>query len=252
MRCGRQRQDVATPTVNALLLMMGGAGERFGGNQPKQFLHVDHDGLKKPLFEITAEKLLASLPIHVLVLVLPKDYAGGELVEPVIQRLSTRFEGLHVTSVAGGNTRFRSFMSGLKAARSHAGIERLLVHDANRPYLSSAFLSRVAFQVGRLSGDVPAMIPVAPVVDSIVRLRGVDVIAYENRAELHRVQTPQLLHFQTFCAAYDKLLSGGSHAEDFTDEGSFCLSLGLKVASFEGDAENTKITFMADLVSENL
>ena len=38
----------------------------------------------------------------------------------------------------------------------------------------------------------------------------------------------------------------------FTDEGSLCLSLGMHVGTFEGDTENTKITFPEDLIPSKL
>ncbi len=47
-------------------------------------------------------------------------------------------------------------------------------------------------------------------------------------------------------------LARGQMAFDFTDEGSLCLSFGLKVGTFEGDLENTKITFRADLQQDKL
>lgn len=238
--------------MNALLLLMGGAGERFGGEKPKQFLDIEHEGTRKPLFEITAQKLLGGLPLDILVFVLPKDIAGRAVAEPVVERLLAKFPERQMRYTAGGGSRFVSFLNGLAAVRQIPGVERILVHDANRPYLTAAFLTRVASHLGYLSADLPAFIPVAPVVDSMVRLDGKNVVAYENRAELGRVQTPQLLHLETFYAAYDRAMSRNAFAMDFTDEGSFCLSLGLKVGSFEGDAENTKITFFSDLMPGKL
>lgn len=238
--------------MNALLLLMGGSGERFGGHTPKQFLDIDYQGRPMPLFEITARKLLAALPIDVAIFVSPKNTVGSAIVNPVIERLMTDFPGRKMKYAAAGLTRFASFLSGLSAAEKFTGIERLLVHDANRPYLGTEYLQRVAAHLGYLSADLPAFIPVIPVVDSIVRLDGKNVVNYEPRSELKRVQTPQLLHYATFSAAYSASLGRGQMAFDFTDEGSLCLSFGLKVGTFEGDVENTKITFPADLEQDKL
>lgn len=238
--------------MNALLLLMGGSGERFGGDTPKQFLDIGYQGRQMPLFEITARKLLASLPLDIVIFVSPKNTAGSAIVNPVIESLMSDFPGRKMKYAAAGMTRFASFLSGLSAAEKFEGIERLLVHDANRPYLGSEYLQRVASHLGYLSPDIPAFIPVVPVVDSIVRLDGRNVIHYENRSELKRVQTPQLMHYTTFAAAYSSALNRGQMAFDFTDEGSLCLSFGLKVGTFEGDPENVKITFRADLQQNKL
>lgn len=238
--------------MNALLLLMGGSGERFGGDTPKQFLDIEYQGKTMPLFEITARKLLAALPIDIVIFVSPKNTAGSAIVNPVIEKLLADFPGRKMKYAAAGMTRFASFLSGLSAAEKFPAVERLLVHDANRPYLGSEYLQRVAAHLGYLSADMPAFIPVIPVVDSIVRLDGRNVIHYENRSELKRVQTPQLMHYSTFAAAYSAALNRGQMAFDFTDEGSLCLSFGLKVGTFDGDLENAKITFRADLQQNKL
>ncbi|MFZ5628675.1 MAG: 2-C-methyl-D-erythritol 4-phosphate cytidylyltransferase [Spirochaetota bacterium] len=238
--------------MNALLLLMGGSGQRFGAAKPKQFIEAPFEGESRPIFEITARKLLRALPLDIVIFVSPKNTAGSAVVNPIIEKLKADFPGRKMKYAAAGATRFGSFLSGLSAAEKFKGIERLLVHDANRPYLSETFLQRVSSHLGYLSADVPCFIPVAPVVDSIVRLDGKNIVNYENRQELGRVQTPQLLHYPTFISAQGTALGRGQMALDFTDEGSVCLSLGLKVGSFEGDTENLKITFPEDLKPDKL
>jgi 2-C-methyl-D-erythritol 4-phosphate cytidylyltransferase len=238
--------------MNALLLLMGGSGQRFGAAKPKQFIEALYEGEYRPIFEITARKLLRALPLDVIIFVSPKNTAGSAVVNPVIEKLKADFPGRKMKYAAAGATRFGSFLSGLSAAEKFKSIERLLVHDANRPYLSDSFLQRVSSHLGYLSADMPAFIPVAPVVDSIVRLDGKNIVSYENRQELGRVQTPQLLHYPTFIAAQTKALGRGQLELDFTDEGSVCLSLGLSVGSFEGETGNIKITFPEDLQADKL
>lgn len=234
--------------MNALLLLLGGNGERFGGEIPKQFLNILHEGKKMPLFECTARKILAALPVNLVVFVCPPGQEGSDNVTTVLTRLKSDFPERTLEAVAGGNTRFASFLSGLSGAEKQAGIKRLLVHDANRPYLNGDFMQRVAARLDVLSPELPAFIPVVSVVDSIVRLDGDTVHAYENRAQLKRVQTPQLIHYETFAAAYGASRRQKDAPSGFTDEGSLCLALGLKVGYFEGDPENAKITYPADLM----
>lgn len=238
--------------MNALLLLMGGAGERFGGATPKQFLEVEFEGAKRPLFEVTARKLLKALPLDTVIFVSPKSSAGSAVVNPVIEKLMADFPRRKMQYAAAGATRYGSFGNGIAAASKADGIERVLVHDANRPYLSDGFLNRVASHMQALSDETPCFIPVAPVVDSIVRVDGENVVHYENRQELKRVQTPQLIYYPTFEDKFSAAVNAGRLAMDFTDEGSLCLSLGMPVKTFEGDTENVKITFPEDLIREKL
>lgn len=238
--------------MNVLLLLMGGSGQRFGAAKPKQFIEAQFEGEARPIFEITVRKLLRALPIDIAILVSPKNTAGRAVLKPVMEKLKADFPGRKILYAAAGATRFTSFLMGLSAAEKFKGIERLLVHDANRPYLSDKFLQRVSSHMGYLSSDTPAFIPVVPVVDSIVRLDRKNVVHYENREELWRVQTPQLLHYPSFVAAQSNAVRRGQWELDFTDEGSVCLSLGLSVGSFEGDPENFKITFPEDLKPDKL
>lgn len=231
--------------MNALLLLLGGSGERFGADKPKQFIEAEYEGELRPLFEITARKLLRALPIDLAIFVAPKGKSAD--IKQGIARLKKDFPDRKWQHTAGGATRHASFLNGLAAAEKFSGLERLVVHDANRPYLSADFLARVSSHMGYLSPDLPAFIPVLAVVDSIVRLDGKNIIGYENRQELYRVQTPQLLHYPSFVAAQHNAYRHRQMALDFTDEGSVCLSLGMRVGSFAGDEANSKITYPHDL-----
>ncbi len=234
--------------MNALLLLMGGSGSRFGGSTPKQFLELEHEGVLRPLFEVTARKLLAALPIDIAIFVSPKNSAGSAVLNPILDQLAVDFAGREFKYAAAGATRYGSFLSGMNALGRIKDVQSVMVHDANRPYLSAEYLQRVGDHLANLSPEAPAYIPVIPVVDSIVRIDGDRVVTYENRAELSRVQTPQLLHYDSYNEAVTRALSRGQAAMDFTDEGSLCLSLGLAVRTFAGDAANVKITYREDLV----
>lgn len=231
---------------------MGGQGERFGAPKPKQFIEAEFEGVPRPLFEITALKLLRALPIDIAIFVSPKNIGGAKVLAPFLDKFKAEFPDRKMAYAQAGGTRFTSFLSGLNALRKWQGIERIVVHDANRPYLSREYLQRVSSHMGYLSKDVPCFVPVVPVVDSTVRLDAKNVLSYENRDELRRVQTPQLIHAETFIHAQGVALSQGRMAFDFTDEGSMCLSLGLRVGTFEGDLENVKITYPTDLMPEKL
>ncbi len=225
----------------ALLLLLGGTGSRFGSQLPKQF--VQYQG--KAVFSVTTSALLSSLPLtHVIFAVAPEYLLTEDFQAPFAQ-LQTSYPNVQFQAVPGGSTRHLSFRAAFAALQGrYPQVEKVLVHDANRPFLSNEFLARVGEQLQQLSGDVPCLIPGLTVTDSICRtLRG-KVVRYENRDALFRVQTPQLLFVSATAQA---LQSEAAQLNNWTDEGSFMLAAGHSVVIFEGDVNNVKITYQQDL-----
>ncbi|MCX7632512.1 MAG: 2-C-methyl-D-erythritol 4-phosphate cytidylyltransferase, partial [Turneriella sp.] len=187
--------------MNVLLLLMGGSGERFGGSIPKQFVTMPFEGKELPLYAVTAIKLLRALPIDACILVVSRQFS--KQVKNSIGEIQREFPDRKFSVTAAGITRFVSFLNGVRAAEKLPSLERIAVHDANRPYLNPDFLQRVSQTMGLLSADTPVFIPAIPVVDSVVRHDHRRAVCYERRDELAFVQTPQLIHYPTFRAAHE-------------------------------------------------
>ena len=234
--------------MTALLLLLGGSGERFGGDLPKQFAEIEYNDKKLPLFEVTARRLLAELDCAFVIFVASKKYLNTSHVKPVIESIQSDFPRLKVQYAAGGATRFASFLNGYRILARLKGIQKVVVHDANRPYLHPEFLQKVKHEVDQLSIHKPVCLPVIPQIDSTVRIAEERVMRYEKREELFRVQTPQLFHLDSLNSAFDRnaLVAPG---QNFSDEGSFALALGLPVFYFEGDERNIKVTYQSDLAT---
>jgi 2-C-methyl-D-erythritol 4-phosphate cytidylyltransferase / 2-C-methyl-D-erythritol 2,4-cyclodiphosphate synthase len=233
--------------MTALLLLLGGTGSRFGGSVPKQFIDVTDGNETLPLFEITARRLLFKLEIDLLVLVVPEVSGSDAALRAAVERLTAKYAKCDFRVTSGGATRHKSFLSGLSQVRLAKRVEKLLVHDANRPYLSDKYLDRISGGLADLSARNQAFIPVIPVVDSVVRTGAGTVLGYEDRSTLARVQTPQLIHWPSLSDALSDPKSKDILTGDFTDEGSLCKALQLEVRTLEGDVENVKITFPSDL-----
>jgi 2-C-methyl-D-erythritol 4-phosphate cytidylyltransferase/2-C-methyl-D-erythritol 2,4-cyclodiphosphate synthase len=140
----------------------------------------------------------------------------------------------------GGDTRQASVWAGLEALKS-ANPTRVLIHDAARPFVSSAEIGRLidALAVG------PAAIAAIPVVDTLKRADTARNISDTvDRHDLWAAQTPQGFHFAAILEAHRKAAAAGR--TDFTDDAAVAEWAGMKVALVSGSARNIKLTTQAD------
>ena len=221
-----------------MLLLLGGSGMRFGSNLPKQF----HLVANEPLFKATCRSLCA-LPFRYIVLVVNENYIAEKIFTNALQELTLEFPSSQFIATTGGNTRHLSFLNGLKELKKITGTSsHIAVHDANRPFISESFIENIRIAFNELGETAQAAVPVIPVTDSILQKYENEEVQYPDRSSLFAVQTPQLL----FLPAFENRLQT-LNEDNYTDEGSMALALGLKVFTFEGDPGNVKITYPSDL-----
>ena len=214
----------------AAVVVAGGRGLRAGGDLPKQYRQIFGEPVIRPS--------LAALANHV----------GVSLVQPVIHAddaslFHAASVGISVLSpVHGGATRQASVRAGLEALRPH-GPQLVLVHDAARPFASEALIAR-AITAGRASG---AAVPVIAVADTVKTVDAAGCVTGTiDRAHLRMVQTPQAFGFAALLDAHRQAKAAGR--DDFTDDAALAEWAGLKVTTFEGEAENVKLTTDGDFV----
>src|SRR6478672_11812703 len=138
-----------------------------------------------------------------------------------------------------------------RQASVHAGLEALvsqkpdvvLIHDAARPFVSAALISRAIEAASRTSAAIPA-IPVSDTI-KLIDANG-NVEATPERARLRVAQTPQAFRFDVILDAHRRAARDGR--SDFTDDAALAEWAGLTVATFEGDPANMKLTTPEDFV----
>jgi 2-C-methyl-D-erythritol 4-phosphate cytidylyltransferase/2-C-methyl-D-erythritol 2,4-cyclodiphosphate synthase len=214
----------------AAVVVAGGRGLRAGGDLPKQYRQIFGEPVIRPG--------LAALANH----------AGVSLVQPVIHAddaalFRAASVGISVLPpVHGGATRQASVRAGLEALQPH-GPQLVLVHDAARPFASEALIAR-AIAAGRASG---AAVPVIAVADTVKTVDAAGCVTGTiDRAHLRMVQTPQAFGFAALLDAHRRAKAAG--CDDFTDDAALAEWAGLKVTTFEGEAENVKLTTDGDFV----
>lgn len=207
--------------------MAAGRGERLGGDRPKAFVEV----AGRTLLRRSAEALASCPSVGALIIVAPEHL----LREAGDEAWGT---GKLRAVVAGGATRQDSVRAGL--AETVAADEVVLVHDAARPFVTSELVTRVV-EAARASG---AAIPVAPVVDTIKRVRAGRVGETVDRESLGAAQTPQGFDRRLLLRAYAAAARDGVA---LTDEAMAMERVGRPVTAVPGSVRNFKITTAEDL-----
>ena len=216
-----------------VVITAGGTGSRMGASVPKQFLELGG----KPILRLTIERFLEAVPGIRVLTVLPQEHVTqwrsfclkADFTCP--QRL-----------VVGGFTRFHSVKNALEYVPDGALVA---VHDGVRPLVSSALIRRMFAQ----AEEVPALIPVLPVTDTLKVLEKASDGALQStgeaidRSRIWAAQTPQIFHSEGLKAAY----SEEGYSTLFTDDASVAERHGIPLAFTSGERNNLKITTPEDL-----
>src|SRR6201987_490677 len=220
------------PERTAAILVAAGRGLRAGAGGPKQYRMI---GGQTVIF-----RAMAAFCRH-------PDVAA---VQPVLHPDDTTMfnaacDGLrHRAPVPGGATRQASVHAGLEALASEKP-DIVLIHDAARPFVSQALISRAIDAVKRTGAAIPAI----AVADTIKLVNGSgDVEATPERARLRIAQPPQVFRFDAILDAHRR--AARDKRNDFTDDAALAEWAGLTVATFEADVANMKLTTPEDFVRE--
>lgn len=205
------------------IILAGGAGNRVGAQTPKQFLDIDGD----PMVQHSLTAFDSCVDIASIIVVIP----DGVDVELHASKL--------IAVVAGGETRQASLGQGLIALPDES--EMVAVHDAARPLVRPALVSRVIASVGDADGAMAAL----PMEDAVKEVSSEGrVLRSRSRTGLWRVQTPQVFRRGVLEEAL-----ASADAEHFIgdDCADLVLRAGGSVVAVEGDPWNIKVTFLPDV-----
>lgn len=207
-----------------------GSGTRLGAELPKALVPVN--GV--PMVRLAAENLFASTMVDDVIVTVPAGF---------MDQFTAALDGIEqpLTFVVGGERRQDSIANALNLLLPDC--DKVLVHDAARPYAPPEFIAAVASAV---SGQVKAVIPGLPVADTIVQIAADDAVVDRtlDRASLRAVQTPQGFDRATLVAAYQNAAETGLTA---TDDAGLVAALGVPVTVIPGSPAAHKITTPADL-----
>jgi 2-C-methyl-D-erythritol 4-phosphate cytidylyltransferase len=211
------------------LIPAGGTGTRLGSRTPKQFLALGGG----PILAATVGHFARHRGFDAIVIAAPAAH---------VDRARRALRGLRrrgvVTVVPGGQTRQESVWLALQAAPADATFA--VVHDAVRPFITAGLIDAVV-GAARQSG---AAICALPVSETVKRVRGDEVEATIDRADLWTVQTPQAFRVGLLREAHEKARRDGVLG---TDDAALVERLGHPVKVVRGLEGNLKITTPGDL-----
>ena len=242
--------------IRILILLLSGSGSRFTSSIPKQYLPINKDG--DTVFFTTANLFLQYDVVDFILFVPSLTYLSNSLFLDSYNRLKETYKHIYFCKTNGGETRHDSLIKAFyylkhiffntKSTYTQIDWENstLLIHDANRPFLTNSFIERIKHTIAEVSSENPCFIPTIPTPDSLLFANATNSY-YLKRDEVFRVQTPQILHIQSFEEALQKRERSKNLILQWTDEGSFMYDMGYKVTPFKGDTANIKITYPGDL-----
>jgi 2-C-methyl-D-erythritol 4-phosphate cytidylyltransferase/2-C-methyl-D-erythritol 2,4-cyclodiphosphate synthase len=205
------------------VVVAAGAGLRAGPGAPKAWRLL----AGRPVVRWSVEGLLAA-GAHEVVLVTAEDR---------LDEAATALAGLaNWRATAGGAIRAASVRSGLAALALQAD-DRVLIHDAARPFVTRAHVQAVLQALEQADGAIPAL----PVADTLKRQA--DDGAYTvPREGLWRAQTPQAFRYGRLAEAY---AAWPGDAEP-TDDAAVVERAGGRIALAPGDPMLMKLTYPED------
>lgn len=217
------------------LVLAGGSGDRFGADVPKQFIRLAGE----PIL-LRSVRAIAAAGVDQLIVVTHPSWVA-ETREILDQGLLSR----PVAIVTGGVTRNESTRRGLAALEADDD-DVVVVHDAVRPLVSREVILRSIEPV--LSGRADGVDTVIPSADTLVVVRGDDVVEIPERARFRRGQTPQTFRVLVLRQAYEAAAAAGDLTA--TDDCSLVLRHvpNARIVAVAGDEMNLKITTGTDLV----
>ncbi len=221
----------------AVLIVAAGSGSRAARADalPKQYRPI----AGMPVLARTVAAFLDHPAIDAVVVAISPEHA--DLYAEALARFAD--DPRLLAPVHGGATRQISVNRGLEAL---AGIapDRVLVHDAARPFVSAGVIDRTIAGLDTADGVLAAV----AVVDTLKRVdESGRIVETVSRERAHAAQTPQGFRWAAIAAAHVRAAAEGR--DDFTDDAAVAEWAGLAVRVVEGDAANVKLTTNDDFAA---
>lgn len=227
--------------ANIAVILSAGSGSRFGGAVPKQFVKL----AGKSVIEYTVEIFEKSKDIDEVIIVAQSPHI--EKTWEIIKK--NKWKKINKV-ILGGNERFDSTYSAIKALEEYDEKSKVLFHDAVRPLLTE----RIINDCLEVLDSFEAVDVVINSADTLVEVYDDGCIAnIPNRSIMRRGQTPQGFLLGTIKKAYKKAIDTNRYV--FTCDCGVVRAMlpQVRVATVSGSERNLKITQPIDLfVAEKL
>jgi len=220
-----------SPALCHAIIVAAGAGTRMGLADPKQFAPLNG----KPIWIRTLKVFVDCEAVQGITVVIP---AGFET--QCREDLRTHAVTCAISFVCGGADRGESVRNALAALPATA--QTVLIHDAVRPFVTTAQITAIAAEASRRTAAILAVRPK----DTVKETNETGHITHTPaREKLLLAQTPQGFNASLLRRAYDIAAADGFVG---TDDASYVERLGIRPVAVEGDYRNIKLTTQEDLL----
>ena len=227
--------DIKIDNMNIAVILAAGSGTRTGLETPKQFVKIKD----KMLIEFPLATFQAHSGIDEIAVVTSEAYVS------LMNEL--RDSGLYPKwkkVLQGGAERYQSSLSAIHAYEKNPD-DILLIHDAARPLISAAVISKVLETMKNCNAAVVAI----PASDTVLQSFDNQHIAdIPPRKNLYYAQTPQSFRLGTLKRAFDLGMNDAAFSP--TDDSGVVLRYLPEdpIVIVEGESKNRKITYQDDLL----
>ena len=205
-------------TENALVILAGGNGSRFGKKLPKQFTKINGENL--------IHFFLNRIDINnfdKIVVVSKNSYFK------YINKLEYDFPLVNFIFTKAGKDRQSSSYNGLKSLKPF-NLKNVLIHDAARPFCSNNLIIKILKNLKKNSSAIPY----------ISNTDKKMILKRDFNQDIKFIQTPQGFKFQTIFEAHKNTL-----IKNARDDSSLIAE--KKIHFVKGEKFNLKITYGDDL-----
>lgn len=209
----------------SLILACAGKGTRTGFEQNK--LLINQNG--KTILEHTLSAFIESKLIDQIIIATSKD--DYESIKQIVPN--------DIILILGGETRTQS----IKNALDYVNGDIVLIHDGARPFVSTNMIKDCIDTTKKFG----SAIPIVQSRDTVAKIDSQFITEYIGKESLGNVQTPQGFTTALIKEAYENV---GDRT--FNDDGEIYLNYTGKLAYYNGETKNVKLTFKEDFCLEQL
>ena len=213
--------------MNSLILLAGGSGKRAQQHIPKQFIELDNEKKTRLMYLQYPYTNVKNINFNEVIIVTPIEWR-----DTIEKELSSSNINVTFKVVEGGYTRSESSYLGLQACSSKC--EKVLIHDAARPFVSKEIYDSCIKYLDRYD----SVIPIIPSKDTSIYFNSSKDIDFINRDKIRLVQTPQAFKYDMIIDAYK------NQEDEKTDDLQVLLKYNpkAKIKFIEGSEKNFKVT----------
>lgn len=205
-------------TKNALVILAGGTGSRFGKKLPKQFTQINGQNLIQFFLNRIDTK-----NFDIIVIVSKNSY------QKYIKKIEYEFPSINFIFTKAGIDRQSSSYNGLKSLKSFKP-NNVLIHDAARPFCSNNLILKILKNLNKNYSAIPYIINTDK---KMILKKDID----EN---IKLIQTPQGFKFKNVYEAHKNALITNAR-----DDSSLITK--EQINFVKGEKFNFKITYADDL-----